>query len=616
MSLPANEAEAATPTQPKKGQQTDNFRPAENGEETKETDDEHTMTTTTAAAAVHVNLATPADDNAEDIDQQEKAVDDNIKVEKADADNPIEVNQQDVSSTVIADDKSMSDAHSGVDVDATCTAAAANKEELSSSSDKSREPIPIPQHVLYRSTKTREEESKLAKSLGYPNGWHVVRVVPHPADLVLLDAIKANGSKSSSCIMHDSNNILSFDEDNSKNWRETMDGLQSVTHAVQDVIGSSYMDRIFAGAPGSGCDMYFNHGAAMGAAMKWEVGVSTGYEAKGGQALPREPKYKGGDSVEVFYQEENETENAWYYAEVVKVKEYYNDIRYTVFFPEEEATQENISEENMRRATRKPPAKKEEPKGNKKTKVELPTPGRKRKGPTSQLSAKEVKVRSKKAKIMGFPEGWLVVVADNYKTKIWNPEGQVFYSKKKAIASMEIAPSSSSSEEEDCDVRPRARRAKRANKDKRRKSRRKNSGEKPKYNLDEDGVVEDDPNDLIPYTKPGEAGSDAGPTSATGEVDVDVDDPPWRREGHTFIGRLVEHTYRCEVRRKVTLTGIVTGWLDDTDVDSKGNPAYVSDRSKEPAKLFHVDFDETADITGTDMDESEVMAQLVHPEDD
>uniref|UniRef100_A0A7S2P0S4 Uncharacterized protein n=2 Tax=Leptocylindrus danicus TaxID=163516 RepID=A0A7S2P0S4_9STRA len=269
----------------------------------------------------------------------------------------------------------------------------------------------------------------------------------------------------------------------------------------------------------------------------------------------------------------------------------------------------------MRKAAKKAP-KKKEPVHNKKTKVELPMSGKKRKGPTSQLSAKEVKERSKKAKSMGFPEGWLVVVGDNYKIKIWNPEGQVFYSKKKAIASMEIVPSSSSSSsEEEEDPGPRQRRAKRVKKDKRRKSRRRSSGEKPKYNLDELGVVEDNPDDLIPYSKPGERKGESEPTSATGEV-IDEDDPPWRREGHPFIGRLVNHSYRCAVRRRVTLTGIVTGWLDDTDVDSKGNPAYVSERSKEPAKLFHIDFDETSDITGIDMDESEVIEQLVHPQDD
>jgi hypothetical protein len=34
------------------------------------------------------------------------------------------------------------------------------------------------------------------------------------------------------------------------------------------------------------------------------------------------------------------------------------------------------------------------------------------------------------------------------------------------------------------------------------------------------------------------------------------------------------------------------GWISETDVDSEGNPGFVSSTTDKPAKLFHAVFDE------------------------
>ena len=115
-------------------------------------------------------------------------------------------------------------------------------------------------------------QMKLAWVLGYPPSWHVIRIYPHPAT-----------------------------PDNPK----------------------SFQDRIYAGDPKANVDTYMNHHAAMGAALKFVEGESTGYEQKGGQLLPRQAKFKVNDFVEVLYEDDGQ----WYDAQVKKVKKFLDDIR-------------------------------------------------------------------------------------------------------------------------------------------------------------------------------------------------------------------------------------------------------------------------------------------------
>lgn len=287
--------------------------------------------------------------------------------------------------------------------------------------------------------------------------------------------------------------------------------------------------------------------------------------------------------------------------------------RYTVFFPDEEATQDNISEENMRRTEKRSAKKKKKKRSPKKDTsakksggvalMELPMPGKKRKGPTSRLSAKEKKERSKIAKKMGLPEGWLALMGNNYSVRIWNPDGEFFSSKKKAFESIGLVESESSEEEmEQTGKRPR--RAKAKKKDKRRHSRRSLCQDKKNYK-ETDLEVLNDPADLIPYSPPGQKNN----------IDeVDEEDPPWRRSENALVGRTIEYSFRSENKRRTTAIGLITGWLDETDLDSEGNPAYIGEKSKKPEKLFHVEFDETAELLFIDLEEYEVLDMLVPEE--
>lgn len=264
-----------------------------------------------------------------------------------------------------------------------------------------------------------------------------------------------------------------------------------------------------------------------------------------------------------------------------------------MYFPEEEATQNDIVEKELRpvakKSLKKKPVKTKKPK--KQTLLQLPMT-KKRKGPLSKLSAQEIKDRSKKAKSLGLPEGWLAMNGNNYAITIWNPDGDIFHSRKRAFESLGL---SDDEAKEDNNTQRHPRRAKKAKKNGRRASRRTiASNVKPRYALDE-SEPEEDPNDLIPYSPPGQK-----------KEEFEEGDPPWRREGHPLLGRLVDHSFRSDSGRRVTQRGIITGWLDNSDVDSSGQPAYVNEKSKKPEKLFHIDFDETSEIAFIDKEEYEL----------
>merc|ERR1712129_241894 len=56
--------------------------------------------------------------------------------------------------------------------------------------------------------------------------------------------------------------------------------------------------------------------------------------------------------------------------------------------------------------------------------------------------------------------------------------------------------------------------------------------------------------------------------------------------------------------------GKVTGWLDETDVDSQNQPAFISKRTGKPGRLFHINFTD-GDIIFQDLEEHETRAILV-----
>lgn len=75
----------------------------------------------------------------------------------------------------------------------------------------------------------------------------------------------------------------------------------------------------------------------------------------------------------------------------------------------------------------------------------------------------------------------------------------------------------------------------------------------------------------------------------------DEGDPPWRTVDNEYLGKRVKWIthHKASARRTVALeqTGIVTGWISETDVDKEGQPGFVSETG-EPARLYHVKFEE------------------------
>lgn len=103
-----------------------------------------------------------------------------------------------------------------------------------------------------------------------------------------------------------------------------------------------------------------------------------------------------------------------------------------------------------------------------------------------------------------------------------------------------------------------------------------------------------DPNGKV-YTSKTKA-LEAIANDTANSVRGDDGDPPWRTEGHEWIGRKVirRHEQAVTARRKVTVIqqGTVMGFIAATDVDKAGNPGYRSEKTGEPAPLFHVVYED------------------------
>jgi hypothetical protein len=81
------------------------------------------------------------------------------------------------------------------------------------------------------------------------------------------------------------------------------------------------MDIIYAANPAKhkNVALWFHHHAARKAASSWDPDSSSPFQ--NGHLLPRKPKYKKNDAVEVLYEEE------WYDATIVKRKDYEDEYR-------------------------------------------------------------------------------------------------------------------------------------------------------------------------------------------------------------------------------------------------------------------------------------------------
>jgi hypothetical protein len=106
------------------------------------------------------------------------------------------------------------------------------------------------------------------------------------------------------------------------------------------------------------------------------------------------------------------------------------------------------------------------------------------------------------------------------------------------------------------------------------------------------------------------------------EEDNDIEDPPWRTEGHEWIGRqLIWGTlHRISGTRKVKIdqVGTIEGYIDENDVDQEGSPGFVSEVTGKPAKLFHITFPDEPHhpytsflLNSTDLEEHEIAENLL-----
>lgn len=105
----------------------------------------------------------------------------------------------------------------------------------------------------------------------------------------------------------------------------------------------------------------------------------------------------------------------------------------------------------------------------------------------------------------------------------------------------------------------------------------------------------------------------------------EADDPPWRVDGHEFIGKTVEYVVEHKLSGKRTVElrqqGTVTGWISEEDKDRHGEPGYICEETGKPAALFHVEFKDDPThpyrkelLDFQDMEEHEVLNMLLQEE--
>lgn len=219
--------------------------------------------------------------------------------------------------------------------------------------------------------------------------------------------------------------------------------------------------------------------------------------------------------------------------------------RYNVHYTEEDSTQNNVYEELIRLSQKPKKKKKIQTKlkfkvgGDAKKKKETPkktkivTSKKKPKlEPEADLSSFEL------AKEIGLPEGWTAKVGSNKQYTIKSPDGKKrFTSKRAALAFVE-------------------------------------------------GV--DKPAEEIIDQK--------SENKATNEVIIqkltEEEDPPWRKTDHKHLGKRIKYKIVLHDGQELLQLGTVIGWIDESDKDKEGNPGFISEKTGNPAALFHVRFDE------------------------
>lgn len=191
--------------------------------------------------------------------------------------------------------------------------------------------------------------------------------------------------------------------------------------------------------------------------------------------------------------------------------------------------------------------------------------------PNYVADTKELEMGSK----MGLPEGWAVKIRPNSRYTFHSPEGERFTSKKAVYTRLGLP--------------------------------------LPKhgYNPLTDIIDEDNSNNQQDNTdehNDEKTAKDQKSDKADNDPTIIEDgDPPWRTSGHKLMGKRIEYTFSDGITGK----GTVTGWISDTDVDKDGNPGFVSEKTDEPACLFHVTMDADCAVASQDFEEYEVEECLI-----
>jgi hypothetical protein len=289
------------------------------------------------------------------------------------------------------------------------------------------------------------------------------------------------------------------------------------------------VDRIYAGRPGTGCDAWFHHGAAMAAASDWDPEeASSPFGRGGGHLLARQPRFRAGDRVQVLY------EGEWYDATVLRRRPETRGGRsvgflYGVHYSQDGTKQSGVDESRVR-----------------------PRP----EALDSKLAASKLGMK-----------GWDAYVSGGNRYKIVDPAtGKAYWSKKHALEAYAAQHPDSSS----------------------------------------GGGLE------------GLAAKDPSSPSAG--------DRPWRSAGSELLGRQVLYSFehRASARRTVTVDqlGTVAGWIGETDVDRSGAPAFVSQTTGRPARLYRVELAAAPHhpyasllLESVDMEEEELERCLLAPEE-
>lgn len=110
-------------------------------------------------------------------------------------------------------------------------------------------------------------------------------------------------------------------------------------------------------------------------------------------------------------------------------------------------------------------------------------------------------------------------------------------------------------------------------------------------------------------------------------AEISSNDPPWRLDGHTLIGRKILYTFqhKASARRQIKIEqyGTIEGYIDESDTDKNGNPGFFSEKNSKPDNLFHISFDDNPGhpyaqylLNNVDLEEYELVDLLLPQEEE